>query len=400
MACVPSFIVGLVLILISIFIENRVGAEWVMALRVIAVLVFGRQLYDFFILLSRSDNKFMFLSKIQILVSAIDLMLIVILVIRFGFYGFLWASALGYMWIIGYIFYRVRHRYNLKFYFNRKLLKNLLKIGLLITAVGVIISLRATVDRLMIIRFLGVTELGYFGISYILIRFIFLIPSAVTQIIYPRLTEKYGSSNKDTNALKSYIEVSTFVLSYSMPLLIGVTFLLLPFGIHLLLPQYIPGIAAAQITILGLFFVSSGAIAGSFLTTTNRLYLYLFFSSVAVIVNFVLDYVFLKAGFGINGVALGGILITSFIYTSSILGYVIFHYLRSVSKTLYFIGKMYFPFFYSALLLGALAYFGLHIVNQMIIYVIACLPLFWKLEKDTKAVSLMFGVIKNGIKNK
>ena len=172
MACIPSFVVGLVFVLISIFMEGRAEIEWIMALRTIAFIVFARQLYEFFTLLLRSDNRFLYLSRIQILFSAVDLILICVLVLRYGFYGFLWAIALGYAWIIAYIFLRERRTYNLKFYFNKKILASLLKLGILMTVIGVIINLQTTIDRLMIVRFLGVTQLGYFGISYVLFQFL------------------------------------------------------------------------------------------------------------------------------------------------------------------------------------------------------------------------------------
>ena len=400
MACIPPLIIGLILLLVSLFLEGRVGREVIMALRVIAILVFTRQLYDFFVLLFRSDNNFKFLSKIQVFLSITDILLVTCLIILFGFYGFLWAAVLNYILILGYIFYKVYHKYKLRFYFNKDLLTNLMKIGVLITLITIVISLRTTVDRLMIIKFLGITELGYFSISYVLIRFIFIIPSSLSQIMYPRLVERYGSSNKDTNALRNYVEISTLVLAYSMPFFIGMIFLLLPFGVRLLLPRYIPGIVAAQITILGLFFFSIETIAANFLVTINKMYRYLGFSIFAVVINFILDYIFLKAGFGINGVALAGVAITSFIYTSFVLGYVMFHYLKNGLKTVLYLVKIYFPFFYTLGILAILGYSGLHVFKQTVLFAILCMPLLWKLEKDTKAVSFVFGVIKDNIKRR
>lgn len=397
MACVPSFVIGLILVLVSIFIESRVGSQWVMALRVIAVVVFARQVYDFFKLLSRSDNKFVLLSKIEVLFAVIDLILITTLVIRFGFYGFLWATVLSYVWILVYIFYRVRPRYNLKFCLDRNILMRLAKIGIAMMVIGVILSLRTTVDRLMIIKFLGVTELGYFGISYVLIQFIFLIPSSISQIIYPRLVEKYGASNRDSSALTNYISISTLVLAYSMPLLIGEAILFLPFGVRLLLPQYIPGIAAAQLTMLGLFFFSAGIMAGNFLVTVNKLYLYFVFSLIVLGVNFIMDYVFLKAGFGINGVALGGLVITSFVSASIMLGSAMFFCLKSKLKTAAHLTNVYFPFFYTLGILFILRHLNMHLFVNMVIFAIACVPLLWKLEKDTKTISYAFGVIKDSL---
>lgn len=396
-ACIPSLIIGLALVLISIFIKGHVGPKWVAALRVVAVLVFARQLYDFFVLLLRSAHEFKLLSKIQLAFAILDLALIGLLVVRFGFYGFLWAIVLTYILIICYMFYRNHRRYKLKFYFDKKLLIRLAKIGVFITLIGVVVNLRTTVDRLMIVRFLGVTELGYFGISYVLIRFIFLIPSAISQIIYPRLVERYGSSNKNTNSMRNYVEISTKVLTHSMPLIIGEAFLFLPFGVRLLLPQYIPGIVAAQITVLGLFFFSAEIIAGDFLVTTNRLRWYLGCSLIAVIFNIVLDYIFLKAGFGIKGVAIGGIMITSFVYASFVLGTVIFQYLKNISGTILYLMKLYLPFFYSLCILLILNYSNLHIVNKMILYAVLCLPLLWKLEKETKAISFVFNTVNSNI---
>lgn len=398
MACIPSFVIGFVLILVSIFVKGHVGAEWVAALRVIAILVFTKQLYDFFTLFFRSNNEFMFLGKLQLFFAAVDLVLIAVLVIRFGFYGFLWAIVLSYIWLISYIFSHVRRNFNFKLYFNRKLLSHLVKVGIFMTVIIVTVNLRTTVDRLMIVKFLGVTELGYFGISYVLIQFVFLIPSALSQIMYPRLVEKYGSSNKDTAVLRRYIEKSTLVLAYLMPVLIGEVFLFLPFGVGAFLPEYIPGVAAAQITILGLFFFSAETIAGNFLVTTNRLKWYFICAIIAVIFNFVLDYTFLKAGFGIKGVALGGVMITSFIYTSFVLGSVMFHYLKSGFKTLLYLVKIYAPFVYTLGILILLNNSNLHLFNKMAIFAVCCIPLVIKLERDTQAVSMIYGVVRGNIK--
>ena len=398
MACVPSFLIGLVLILASIFIGGRARPEVVMALRAIAILVFMKQLYDFFTLLLRSDNNFKFLSIVQILFSILDIALIIMLVARFRFYGFLWAMVLNHVLIVSYIFYRVGRLYRLRLHLDRALLRYLLKIGILMTLIVVVVGLRTTADRLMIIKFLGVTELGYFSISYVLIQFIFLIPSAISQIIYPRLSEKYGSSGGNADALRSYVEVPTLILVYSMPLLIGIIFLLLPFGVRLILPQYIPGIAAAQITILGLFFFSAETMAANFLITTNKMYLYLGLSTIAVVINIVLNYIFLKAGFGITGVAMAGVLLTSFIYTSFLIGFVFHHYAKSVLKTVLYLMKIYLPFFYILVILLALNYSNLNLVVQIIVFSILCLPLLWRLERETGSVSLVFGIVRDAIR--
>lgn len=396
MACIPSLVVGLVLALISIFMMPHAQKEWIMALRAIAILVFARQVYEFFTLLLRSDNRFLYLSRLQILFAVADLLLIVVLVLRYGFYGFLWAMVLGYVWIIIYIFLKEQGRYKLRICFKKDILVFLIKLGIFMTVIGVIIDLRTTVDRLMIVKFLGVTELGYFGISYVLIQFIFLIPSALSQIIYPRMRERYGSSDKDTGSIRKYIEILTLALSYSMPILIGLIYILLPFGVKLLLPQYINGITAAQITILGLFFFSAGIIAADFLISTDRLHWYLIFSTIAVIINFIADYVMLKSGFGIEGVAFGGILFTSFIYTTCMLALVMFHYLEGIFKTFFYILKVYSPFFYILLILFLLNRFNLNIFYQALIFAPLCIPLFWKLEKDTGLISFAVESLRRG----
>ncbi|MFC1667061.1 oligosaccharide flippase family protein, partial [Candidatus Omnitrophota bacterium] len=247
MAVLPSAVVGFVIILVSLFMYNRVSIEWIAALRAIAALVLMRQLYDFFQLLLRSDNRFKFLSTLQLSFAVLDFLLVVGLVIKFHFFGFLWGIVLNYVIIIGVICYKSFYRYSLRFYFNKDIFISLVKIGIFITLIVVVENLRMTIDRVMIIKFLGIKELGYFGISYLLIQFIFLIPSSISNIIYPRLVERYGSSNKEEGSLKNYIEVTTQILSYSMPILIGMIYILLPTLVNLFLPQYVLGIRAAQI---------------------------------------------------------------------------------------------------------------------------------------------------------
>ena len=146
-----------------------------------------------------------------------------------------------------------------------------MRVGLPILISGFVLSLLATVDRLMVITFLGEKQLGYFGLALLLTSIISLVPSMASQVLYPRITYEFGNSGKSIEALRSFVLIPPIIISTLLPIIIGSLYLSLPLVISVFLPAYTPGISAARIVIVGIFFFGIMGLTDYFLVTIGKL---------------------------------------------------------------------------------------------------------------------------------
>ncbi|RPH57924.1 hypothetical protein EHM82_00155, partial [bacterium] len=129
-----------------------------------------------------------------------------------------------------------------------------------------------------------------------------LVPRSVSLMVYPRMAREYGRTG-DPRALKSLVYRPLVLLVAIMVPSVVAVYLLGPWFIARFRPQYVPGIPAFRLTLLGVFFLSFMGGFGNLLTIVDRQKLYLLIQIFALGLNFVLNLLALKAGWGIVGVA-------------------------------------------------------------------------------------------------
>jgi O-antigen/teichoic acid export membrane protein len=279
-----------------------------------------------------------------------------------------------------------------------------MKSGILISASGFIISLVTSVDRLMISTFLGTTNLGYFGLSLMLISVVSLIPAMASQVLYPRINFEFGQSHKNIAELSNYVLKPPIILSLILPFLIGPIIFILPSLINFFLPAYIPGISAAKIAVFGIYFYAVLGLTDYFLVTTGKLKIYALFGTITLLFNISIDYLFIKMNLGIEGIAFGGTLLTYFFYSSIVIGYAVSFYKKSLHSIFLYLFKIWLPFFYMILLICGIEFIFDHFVNdslintpsiifilKIIIYLLGCIPFIYLIAKEINFdLSLIF----------
>ena len=391
------------LILAGSFLPGQ-APMMVLGLRVMAIALVLQQVYAYHRTVLRSYNQFGELSRQQVVLAVLSAVLSIVLVTAFGFEGRLIAALLASAAIIIYAVRRNPWRPMPKF--NLSIALSLVRTGMPILVSGFVISLLTTIDRLMVITFLDEKQLGYFGIALLMVSAVSLIPAMASQVLYPRITYRYGNSGKDVAALRTFVLTPPAILSALLPVLIGSLYLSLPWVVSVLLPAYLPGITAARIVILGIFFYCILGLTDIFLVTIGKLKQYALFGCLALLLNIILDYLFLRLGYGIEGIALGGTLITYFFYSCIVIGYALSHYTKRLGDWVRFFLRLWLPFIYMIVLL----WFVEMAVNRMmpsasnmellfstlaklLFYIICCLPLiylvFRALKLDFSRRSLM-----------
>jgi len=364
------------------------SSKMALGLQAMAVLLILQQGYTYHRILLRSYNQFRELSQQQVLFAIINSGLAIAFVFFLGLGGRMIAAIMAQSVIVLYAVCRNPWRPVPKF--DSHVTWSLMRVGMPIIISGFILSLLTTVDRLIVITFFDEKQLGYIGIALLIAGLMSSIPGMAIQVLVPRINHQYGSSGKSVEALRAFVLTPPVILSALLPILIGPIYLSLPFVIGVLLPAYAPAITAMRIIIVGIFFYCILGMTDVFLITIGKLKQYALFGCVALVLNIVLDYLFLQLGYGIEGIALGGTLITYYFYSCIVIGYALSHYTKELYVWVQFFLRLWLPFIYMIALLWfaetAVDYMMSQIlyknllfatVVQVLLYVLGCLPLIY-----------------------
>jgi O-antigen/teichoic acid export membrane protein len=144
---------------------------------------------------------------------------------------------------------------------------------------------------------------GYYALSALITDFsIYLTQLGVNEVVAPQLLREYGRSGSHAKVAVFY-ELPARLFCYVLPPLLAIGSLLIPSFVRLVLPQYVPGIEAAQITMWGIFFMAVHASVRSFLVAADKVNLILKFFGFLIPISAAAQYAVIKAGFGLEGVA-------------------------------------------------------------------------------------------------
>jgi O-antigen/teichoic acid export membrane protein len=270
------------------------------ALKLIAAVLAAQQLFQFFHFLLRAEDDFGRLSLVLIIQTILELVVSVGFIYWIGFngifYGFLISFILATLICLKWKYQLIR---GLELDF--KLAGNLIRIGFPIMLVGLSYNLLTTLDRVMIIKFFGSEQLGYYSLGPLALIAIAYVPTTINQVMYPKFGERYGTTG-DPRSLASFVRVPTLITAHLMGLVLGVAFLIIPLA-ALFLGNYAPGIPAARILFAGFYFISLVGPAANLLITIDRQMQYLFWLVGVAILVTALDGVAIIANLGIEGIA-------------------------------------------------------------------------------------------------
>lgn len=261
-------------------------------------------LHDHYLTLLKAYQWFKLISRQNYLAIYINLLTLPLLFLYtiYGLYASILINALLVL-----VYLRGRYTPRRGGRFSWTVMKKLLRKGLPIMAFTLTFLLLRTVDRFLIIGFLGPEELGYYGIAVMLLTFIMNVPTATREVLEPRLMQNLNAEALRENYQAFFAEPvqSTAVF---MGLLSGPVFHLAPEVIDLLLPLYAPGKAAMQVMCLAGYFMALAYIARGLIVALNLQVLAVVFGLVATVVNVLASVAALKLGLGITGIAAGSTL--------------------------------------------------------------------------------------------
>ena len=225
-----------------------------------------------------------------------------LLVIPFGVWGLLygWAGGtfLGVLWI----------RWDARKVAPWKPLvsaetKELVQVGFpLYFFVGSAIIIR-NLDRLVILRYLGTKDLGYYGLAGTAFTLMMYLPDSATFVFYPRLLQRFRAGGDRPEPVRDSVITLLRLITVVTPLLGGVVALLVRDGIEVLLPKFVDAIPSIQVMCFTATGLAITNLASVVLMTMNRRFVLIPAAIVSVIAFGTADWLVLRAGLGITGVA-------------------------------------------------------------------------------------------------
>lgn len=267
----------------------------------------GYQLYQYFQYILRAELNFNSASIQQGITGIFIILIAIPMVYKWGLNGLIIGYAMPLL--IGVLFFNGKKDI---FSFtsppnSKDLFYRLLKVGFPIMAIGFLYTVITSIDRWIVVTFLGAKDMGFYSFAYNIFLIGMLFISLLATQFYSRLVLEYGKNEskvETTNLLKKQITL-TIIISTFFSL---IALCALPFLISKFVPKYESSLHVAQILLIGLPFLGiSLSISGYFNVITKQQYLLIPMVTVAL-TNFLISLFLINVGFGKEGVAIGTVI--------------------------------------------------------------------------------------------
>lgn len=160
-----------------------------------------------------------------------------------------------------------------------------------------------SLDRLIILRYLGTPQLGYYSLAVTALTLLMYLPDSATYVFYPRLLRRYREAGDDPAQVRDSVVGVLRILVALTPVLGGIVFIAGRDLIQLVLPQFIIGSTAVRVMSFTAAALCISNLASVVLMTLGR-QVWLMPAAVVFTLAFAAaDIAVLRAGFGISGVA-------------------------------------------------------------------------------------------------
>ncbi|MBI1797522.1 MAG: oligosaccharide flippase family protein [Candidatus Eisenbacteria bacterium] len=160
-----------------------------------------------------------------------------------------------------------------------------------------------SIDRVIILRFLGTEALGLYGLGVTALTFLLTLPDAVSYVLYPQLVRRYREGGDDPAAIRDHVERAVRVLAIAVPAFCAIAYLGADGLVDLLLPRFRGGVAALRILCFGAAGLALANIASIVLMTLGRQLMLVPVAVVMSALGVALDLLAIRAGYDIRGVA-------------------------------------------------------------------------------------------------
>jgi O-antigen/teichoic acid export membrane protein len=160
-----------------------------------------------------------------------------------------------------------------------------------------------SLDRLIILRYLGTEDLGLYSLAVMALTFLLYLPDSISYVLYPNFVREYSAAGRDPEAIRPRAERVLRSLSLFVPALCGLAWLLSQPMAMAVLPQFLPGVASMRLLGFGAVGLAFAGLCSILLMTVGRQQLLVPVALFVTALGAALDVLAVKLGRGITGVA-------------------------------------------------------------------------------------------------
>ena len=395
---VTSILVSFLILVASLVLRDRMPKELFMGFLLFPVLFLSQRLYAYYVTLLRANKRFIILSKVGLLDSIINLALVIILVSRFKLYGLYAVSILLPLIDICYMGYASKLK--MRFKILRDKISECVKYGFPIFLSAISMLMLYSVDSIMIAKMIGLVPLGYYSIAVMVKTYANEFAKSFEIVISPYFIEDYGETG-DISKVGHSIVKYTEIISSMIACVLGFLYLVFPVFVYYIMPKFQEGISPMKWALLCTFFMVNLGQVRNLLIMKERQVVVMKMSIVAITLNIIANYIAIKAGFGITGVAVSSSIAAFFFFLS--LSIIALKYVESVSL-FRFLTRVLVPPLCLLLALLALEHFviyGILVVElavKVFFFLLASLFVGFYINRRTNIVTIVLRIIMNKIK--
>lgn len=263
----------------------------------------------YFINYFRLVDKVRKINIIELISNGISLLLVVLLIFKYNIIAVMISMFISGLFCMIYGF--INHE-SIRISINGRILSDLLKIGIPLLIYNLGYYILSTIDRLMIIKYLSKTDLGYYTFANQIVQATLVFVSSFIFLYYPRVIKLFntnveGSLNKEE--IFSLIKKFTKVIELISVLLITVGLIGINPFVNILLPQYKPAISIYGVLSIGLLIAKFSNLANIYIVSNKKQTYLLLLQGISIVLAISLNYLFLWFGLGLLGVAFATMLV-------------------------------------------------------------------------------------------
>jgi O-antigen/teichoic acid export membrane protein len=296
-----SAVIAAFLCLGALFFKERLRTELYWGLLIVSAMIVLQRLNNILITLLRATKNFKLASKQMVVSAVVNAVLITALAYYFRIYGYILGMCASFLFNIFYML--CSEPFHLKWHLDTKELKALALYGMPLLILGLVNTAFMSIDRFMIAGLLGLRELGLYGIALLASSYAAQFPNAVSVVLIPNFHERFGRS-EDPSSLKNFTLKSADVFCDTMPALIGGGWFFCDWAVRWALPEFSEGITALKYLLLSSFFLAIQQPYYTFMIAVKRHWILVPVLLAVCLAAFGLNWTFIRAGWGICGIAL------------------------------------------------------------------------------------------------
>ena len=252
--------------------------------------------------LMRSHGKIGAVSAWFLLQSVIGVTLGLALIPTFGAWGLLWGWVAGTLAATATVMWR-GHAVVPLLMAPGPDSNLLLAVGFPMFIYGLSGFLMRSLDRVIILRFLGTESLGLYALAVTAVTFLLTLPDAVAYVLYPQLVRRYRQAMDDPAAIRDLVEQAVRVLAVGTPALCAIAYLGADDIVEWLLPRFREGVPALRVLCFSAAGLALSNLASIVLMTLGRQLLLVPVAFGMSALGVFLDLLAIRTGHGIRGVA-------------------------------------------------------------------------------------------------